>query len=307
MGRMFVTLLRIIRFAFQNIGRNLWLSLMTVSMLVLTLVSVNVLLVLNLVGQKALAYVEDRIEVSVYFNAGVPDDKVANAASYLRNLAQVKDVGVVTADEALTRFKDRHAADASILAALDEVGGNPFGQTLVVKAETADAFPFILTALENPQFAADIRDKDFSSYEAIIERIRSITERVRIAGIVLTGIFLAVALLIMFNMIRITIFIHREEIAIMKLVGAGNSFIRLPFLLQSLLLTGGSVLLVAAISYPAIAALEPHLNFYFEGETLGLFSYYTQNGLVIFGAQFLLLAFVNMISTGLAMRKYLKV
>lgn len=304
---MFVTSLRVIRFALQNIGRNLWLSLMTVSMLVLTLVSLNVLLVLNLVGQKALHYVEDRIEVSVYFNAGVSDEKVSNAASYLRNLAQVRDVGVVTSDEALERFKARHAADASILAALDEVGGNPFGQTLVVKAESAEAFPFILTALENPQFAADIRDKDFSSYQEIIGRIRGITDRVRIAGIVLTAIFLSVALLIMFNMIRITIFIHREEIAIMKLVGAGNSFIRLPFLLQSLLLTAFSVALVAAVSYPALAAMEPYLNFYFEGESVGLLSSYLQNGLFIFGAQFLLLALVNMISTGLAMRKYLKV
>jgi len=304
---MFISLIRIVKFALQNFWRNIWLSLITISMLVLTLLSVNVLLVLNLVGQKAISYVENRIEVSVYFNAGVSDEKVAAASEYVRSLSQVRDVQIITSDEALERFQARHAADEAILASLGEIGHNPFGPTLVIKALSVDAFPLILDGLENPQFRDDIRDKDFSSYEEIITRIRDTSDRIRWFGIGLSATFLLIAILIVFNTVRIAIFIHREEIGIMKLVGASNWFVRAPFLLESILYSAIAIGIVAAIMFPVVAILEPRFNIYFDGETTNLVKYFSDNGLMIFGVQFLVLSAINMFSTGLAMRKYLKV
>jgi len=302
-----ISFFRIITFALQNFWRNIWLSIITISMLVLTLLSVNVLLMLNLVGEKAIDYVEDRIEVSVYFNAGVTDEKISSAAAYVRGLAQVRDVQIITADEALERFRTRHAADDAILSSLEEIGKNPFGPTLVIKAQSVEAFPLILDGLENPQFRDDIRDKDFSSYEEIISRIRDTTDRVRWFGVGLSITFLLIAVLIVFNTVRIAIFIHREEIGIMKLVGASNWFIRAPFLLESILYSAIAVGIVAAIMFPVVAVLEPRFNLYFDGTTTDLVKYFADNGLVIFGTQFAILAFINMLSTGLAMRKYLRV
>ncbi len=299
--------LRVIKFAFQNIWRNVWLSVITVSMLVLTLVTVNVLLVLQLVTSKAIAFAEQRIEVSVYFNSDVPEDRVVSAASFLRGLAQVRDVETISSEEALERFRVRHAADETILASLGAVEGNPFGPTLVVKAFKASDFPVIIQALDNPQFRDDIREKDFSDYESIVARIRSTTERIQLFGAALALLFLIITVLIVFNTVRVTIFIHREEIGIMKLVGASDWFVRGPYLIESLVHSAAATGLVAAAVFPAVASLEPRFNAFFSGEPTGLLSYFESHGWQVFLVQFAVLCFITTISTVFAMRKYLKV
>ncbi len=302
-----ISTFRAIRFAFQNFWRNIWLSLITVSMLVLTLLTVNVLVVLRQLTTQAVAFAENRIEVSVYFYPSISEDRVRNAAGYLQGLPQVRDVQITTSDESLQRFKDRHAADEAVLQSLNAVEGNPFGPTLVIKAHTADDFPFILTALDNPQFRNDIREKDFSNYQDIIDRIRSATDRVQMFGLALSAFLLLVAVLIVFNTVRVGIFIHREEIGIMKLVGATNAFVRAPFLIEGILYAALAVAVVAAATYPAVAALDPKFSAFFGGEPVHLFDFYVRNGHWIFGGQFLSLTLINMAATGIAMRKYLKV
>lgn len=304
---MFASSFRSIKFAFQNFGRNFWLSFITVSMLVLTLVTVNLLLVLQIVAGKAVSFAEERIEVSVYFYPETTEDRIKSASGYLRGLPQVRDVETITADESLARFRDRHAADETILSAIDEVGGSPFGPTLVIKAKSAADFPMILDALDNPQFRNDIREKDFSSYEDIVNRIRATTERIQLFGIGLAAIFLIIAILIVFNTVRIALFIHREEIAIMKLVGATNAFVRSPFLIECFLYSLFAVGIVAGIVIPTVAVIEPGLTGFFGGESVGLLAYFQAHWHVIFGIQLVALTFINMTSTVLAMRKYLRV
>lgn len=302
-----ITALRAVKFAFQNFGRNFWLSLITVSMLVLTLLTVNVLVILQQVASKAISYAEERIEASVYFYPATTQERVTSAAAYLQGLPQVRDVEIITADEALERFRERHASDEAILQSLGEVGGNPFGPTLVVKAFGADDFPFILDALDNPQFRDDIREKDFSSFEDIIDRIRSTTDRIQLFGLVLSGIFLLISVLIVFNTVRIAIFIHREEIGIMKLVGATNAFVRAPFLIECVLYSLLAVAVVAAVVYPSVAVMDPKFSAFFGGESVGLLDFFARNWYWVFGGQFVILTLINMFATAIAMRKYLKV
>ncbi len=298
---------RVIKFAFQNIWRNIWLSVITVSMLVLTLVTVNVLLVLQLVTSKAIGFAEQRIEVSVYFNSVVEEDRVVSAASFLRGLAQVRDVETISADEALERFRIRHAADETILASLGAIEGNPFGPTLVVKAYQASDFPVIIEALDNPQFRDDIREKDFSDYESIVSRIRATTDRIQFFGALLAAMFLVITVLIVSNTVRVTIFIHREEIGIMKLVGASDWFVRGPYLIESLLHSGVATAIVAAMVYPGVASLEPRFNAFFSGEPTGLLAFFESHGWQVFLIEFVVLCFITTGSTLFAMRKYLKV
>lgn len=277
---------------------------MTISMLVLTLLTVNILLVINRAADQAIKFVENRIEVSVYFQNNADPKKITTAVEYLRSLAQVRDVEEISAEEALAKFRMRHENDPAIISSLEELGGNPFGPTLIIKAKQASDFETIIGALDNPQFRDVIRNKDFSNYQPIVEKIRHTTNNVRMAGLILSFVFFLIALLIIFNTVRIAIFIHREEISIMRLVGASNWFIRAPYLLETVLLSLLAVLIAIAIVYPALLFVEPYYKQYFE---MGLADYFEQNGIWIFGAQFLGLLFVTMLSTGLAMRKFLKV
>ncbi len=305
---MFTSASRALTFALRNFWRNFWLSLITVSMLTLTLLSVNVLLVLNHVTQKAVEAVEDRIEVSVYFKPEMSQDRLVSAAASLRLLSQVRDVEVVTAAQALDRFTRRHAGEDAILKSLEEVDRNPFGPSLVVKARSAADFPFILDALKNPQFQNDIREKDFGNYSQIIERIRSITDRARLFGMGIAVLFLLIAVMIVFNTVRIGMVIHREEIGIMKLVGATDRFVKSPFLIEAVLYSLLATMMVAALVLPSIAILEPKFDLFMGADhRTGLVQVFRQNGLSIFGGQFLSMALLNVIATSLAMRKHLRV
>ncbi|MBI4713630.1 ABC transporter permease [Candidatus Uhrbacteria bacterium] len=304
---MFISTYRVTKFAFQNFWRNFWLSLITITMLVLTLLTVNILIVLNFVTDQAIQTIEDRVEISVYFHSSTPQTSVDNAVSYLRSLSQVRDVQTISAQEALDQFIARHQQDEIILKSLDEIGANPFGPSLVIKAQTVSDFDFILEALENPEFRDYIREKDFSNYSDVVARIQNATDRIRTFGLALSIIFLLIAVLIVFNTVRMSLFIHREEIGIMKLVGASDRFVRAPFLLEMILLSLIAIVVTLLIAYPTVAILEPKFGFYFGGEPIGLVNYFEKNGLMIFGFEFVGLVLLTMFSTGMAMRKYLKV
>ena len=304
---MFVSSYRVTKFALQNFWRNFWLSLITLSMLLLTLFTINLLFVLNVVTDRAIALVEDRVELSVYFYDSTQETTLSSAVAYLRGLSQVRDVEIISADEAYQQFIQRHTDDAQIMASLQELGENPFGPTLVIKADQVGDFEMIIDALDNPQFRDSIREKDFSDYQSIVERIQSITDRIQVFVIILALVFLFIACLIVFNTVRIGIFIHRDEIAIMRLVGANNWFIKAPFLLEMVLVSFIAVGITIAMIYPALILIEPQVDVYFGSQSAGLFEYFTQNGLLIFGGEFLALVIITFVSTGMAMKKYLKV
>ena len=304
---MLVSSFRIGKFALQNIWRNFWLSVITVSMLVMTLLTINILLVLNVVTEQAIDFVEDRVEVSVYFEETTKDETIDEAVEYLRALSQVRDVETISAEEACEQFSERHANDEKIIQSLEELGDNPFGPTLIIKANTAADFDVILEALDNPRFADEIREEDFSDYESIIETIQTTTSRIQSFGLTLTAIFLLIAILIVFNTVRIGIFIHREEIGIMRLVGASNWFIKAPFLLEMILISLIATAIMAGIAFPILGILEPKFGLYFGTESAGIIDYFTNNALMIFGGQFAALVVITLFSTILAMRKYLRV
>lgn len=298
---------RIIRFATQHFWRNIWLSLITISMLMLTLFTVNVLLVLNQLTETAIASVEEKIDVSVYFKPDTSTEKVQHAVGYLKGLSQVRDVEIITSEEALILFQEQHANDQVVLSSLEEIGENPFGATLIIKAHAAEDFNFILEALNNPQFSEYIREKDFSNYTDIISRIQTITDRIKWLGVGLSLLFLCISILIIFNTVRMNVFMYREEIGIMKLVGATNWFVRGPFFLEAFYYSVIAILITSTTSLALIHVFEPQLSRYFTGVETGLFLYFIENSFLIFGAELLGIFLLALFSTAFAMRKYLRV
>lgn len=301
------TLLRILKFSFQSIWRNAWLSFVTLTIFLLTLLTINAVLFLNLLADGAISAIEDKVQVAVYFNPGTSEDIEGAVREYLLSLPQVKTVDSVTAEEALADFKERHASDPTILSALDEVGGNPFGNAVLISANDPDDFAFILEAVQKPEFAESIKQTNYTNYQAAIASITAMSDRVRVAGYALAGFFALVAILIIFNSIRVAVYVHRDEIGIMKLVGAHDWFVRAPFLVEALLLTtlatsviAGSVLLVAK-------KFNGPIMEYFGTADLNVWAYFTDNWLLVFGGQFLVLTVLALFTTAFAMRKHLRV
>lgn len=298
---------RLLKFAGQSILRNFWLSFVTTSVLLLTMLTVNMLIVMNVLADATINSIADKVQVEVYFIQGTSQDIQQSVHGYLAALPQVKDIAVIPAEVSLEAFKTLHADDPEILAALEEVDGNPIGDSLLISADQPDDFEFILTALDSsPEFAPYIKERNFADHKMVIERLSDFSNQVRWGGLGLAGFFALISVLIVFNTIRVAIYVHRDEIAVMKLVGAQDWFVRGPFLLEAVFYSAAATVIMAAICGFIFKFMEPQIRSFFAGVDVSLTTYYWENAILIFGAQFLAFAVLSMITTLFAMRKYLK-
>ncbi|MFA6446783.1 MAG: permease-like cell division protein FtsX [Patescibacteria group bacterium] len=297
---------RIISFAWKNFTRNAWIGLATVMVLVLALLSVNVLVAVNVMADSAIKTLESKIDISVYFKQDTPGAILDQARSYIASLPQTAAVEVVTAEDALKAFKERHKDDLSIMGALGELNQNPLGASMSIVAKNMEDYPFLIKALENPQFSFAIESQTYDDHAVAIERVREISQTVRYFGLILIAIFVLFSALIVYNSIRIAIYTQREEIGIMRLVGAGSSFVRLPLILDGVILALISLLIAGLIFYGLVAFVEPGARKFFDGNDPNLGSYFTKNFWQILLIEGGSLIVIVTISSWAAVGKYLK-
>ena len=304
---MFTAIFRLFKFALQNFFRNFWLSFVTITIFVLTLLTVNAVIFLNLMANATLESIEDKVEIAVYFTTDASEDIAKAAQGYLLGLPQVRNATYISAEDAIIDFRERHKDDPIILSSIDEVGGNPLGHAVIVSAHSPEDFPFILEAIETPEFSPYVRNKDYENYEDIILNIQSVNERIKIGGIIVAGFFGLIAIMIIFNTIRVAIYVHRDEIGIMKLVGANDWFIRGPFLLEAFFYSLIATAIIIGIVFLFLTTFETRIANFFGEVDISVFSYFFDNGLLIFGSQFAVLTVLSLLTTWFAMRNYLKV
>ncbi|MFA6603248.1 MAG: permease-like cell division protein FtsX [Patescibacteria group bacterium] len=302
----FVSLGRVIRFGAQNFTRNVWLAAATVSVLALTLVSINCLVVVNLLGKVAIDLVKSKIDVAVHFKPEIEEERVHTVRVSLLSLPEVKEVEYVSPAQSLERFSQLYKKDELIQKSLGEIGDNPFGSTLIVKAKALDGYPKIIKALDEPIFSTLIEEKDFDDREIMISRVEQVARRVETFGFGASLFFGLITLLIIFNTIRVSIYTHREEIRIMRLVGAADSFIRGPFYVEAILWSTLAMLAAAALIYPLLSLLQPFVQSFFGTTSVDLLGFYRVNYLRIFGSQYLAVVVMALVTTKLATGRYLR-
>ena len=249
---------------------------------------------------------ENKVDATITFKPETPEDVMLQAKSYLASLPQVRDVGYVAPAEVLKRFKERNARNAQILAGLEEVNGNPLGGQIIVKAIRPEDYPFLLQAVQGPLYEPFIQSQTYDDHRAAIANIQQASRTVRIIGAILVAIFSLFGILIAFNAIRIAIYTQREEIAIMRLVGASSSFIRGPFLLEGIWLAFISLGLTALVVWAGVRALEPMLSRFFDGGETGLQAFFFGQWQLVVGIESLaLIALVTLVSW-IAVGRYMK-
>ena len=224
---------QIIIFAWQSFWRNFWLSVVTITIIILAFISVNFLLVLNILTDNAIRVVKDKVDVSLYFDRETSESQVLETKTFLSALPEIEEIVYISQQQALEEFKQKHQADIDIIQSLNELQQNPLGATLIIKANGIEDYPIIIDVVNNSKYNNLIQDKSFDDNKLFIDRIKQVSDNVNRVGLATSGIFILISLLIVFNTIRVAIYTHREEIAVMKLVGATNWFIRSPFLLEA--------------------------------------------------------------------------
>ncbi len=298
---------RIFKNSWKHFGRNHWIALATIFVFMTALLSVNVLLGANVMLDRVVHVLEQKIDVTVTFLPGTPDAILNQGKFFLTSLPQTDNVRVVSADESLADFRERNAGNLEVLEALNELEENPLGGQLVIKAKKAEDYPFLLQAIQNPQYAPFIKSSSYDDHQIAITRIEEIGRNVRLVGSALVALFAFFGLITAFNAIRVAIYTHREEIAIMRLVGASSSYIRGPFVLEGLWMGALSVLLTAGIVLALVGPIESRISILFEGQSAGLKDFFETQWLLVFGLQMAVIsgltAFVSWIAAGRYIRR----
>jgi len=301
-----LSFLRVIKFSFQDIIRNIWLSIVTITILILALFSINMLLTVKLVSQNAVLAIKEKINISLYFKADASEAAILDVRQKVEVMPDVKGTTFISKNVALENFRTKNKNNPEILNALKELGKNPLSPSLVITPADFDNSEHLITVLKLLESDA-IESRDFSDNSVILERINFITARVNEIGMFLILIFMLTSLLVVYNAIRVAIYTHRQEIEIMRLVGASNSFIYMPYLFSAFIYALVSVFIIIISFYPFLTILQPYLEVFFTGYNVNILDYYVNNFGLIFGLQFLAVFGITILSSLLAARKYAKV
>ncbi|MFH1326008.1 MAG: permease-like cell division protein FtsX [Candidatus Falkowbacteria bacterium] len=302
-----LSLARILKFSFQDFFRNFWLSIITVTILILSLFTINFLIIIAVVSQTAVAAVEEKVDLSLYLLADTSEEDISLLKSELSRLDVIQEVEYISRAQALESFQQQHSDDKAVLESLRELEANPLNPSLIVRAKELGDYEKIINNLDNLNNQSIIESRNFDNHKSLLESLNSIKNRAQQIGILISLIFGAITLLVVFNAIRIAIYTHKKEIGIMKLVGASNSFIRTPFLAEAVLYALVGVIGVIVIFYPFLYLLQPYLGAFFDPGSLDLITYFNSNFIKIFGIQFLLAAGINVIASSFAVSRYLKI
>lgn len=299
-----LSIIRVLKFSFQDFFRNFWLTLVTITILVLSLFSINFLIVIGVISQTAIASVENKIDLSLYLKSEAAEADISALKGEIERRPGVERVRYISKAEALALFQERHEDNAAIQDALREVGGNPLSPSLVVEARELADYERLIEALPTLSKNDIIESRDFDDHRALLTTMNTITDRVHQTGVIVSIIFIAITVMVVFNAVRIAIYTHKKEIRIMKLVGASNWFIKAPFLTEAVLYSLVGVALAAALFYPFLQLLQPYLGTFFSAGEFDLVAYFNQNFLLIFGSQFAAAAVINVVASWLAVGKY---
>lgn len=297
---------RIIKFSLQDIIRNGWLSVVTITILFLSLFSINTLTTVRFVSDSAVIAVKEKVDISLYLKPESPERDILELRSFLLDNEKISSVKYVSREAALADFREKYHNNQDVLSALKEINQNPLSPILIISPASLEESSLLinqLKVLDSPI----IESRDFSDNSLILSRIENITKRVNDVGLFIIFVFAFTSLLVVYNAIRVTIYTHRQEIEIMRLVGASNFFIYMPYIISSFVYAIFSILLIIASFLPLLTLLQPYLEVFFAGYNVNVLLYYLDNFLLIFGLQFLVVLLLNIFASLVAVRRYSRI
>ena len=301
---LFTHLRRVAKAGIVSYKRNGWLSAATIMVMVLMLFVLGNLVFTGALASVILSSFESKVDISVYFVPDAPEPAITVIKDELQTLPDVRDITYISRDEALEIFRARHKGNQLINAALEEIGENPLQASLNIRASDPSRYAAISEFLLQKNYK-EVDKINYFENQQVIERMGAIFRTVRGSGTFL-AIFLAfIAVLVTFNTIRLAIYTMREEIGIMRLVGASKWFIRGPFIVSGILYGGTAALITLMVFFPMIWLIAPRLSVLVP--EFDIFQYFLNNlitfSLLMFGGGI----FVGVVSSMIAIRRYLHI
>lgn len=300
-----LTITRTLKSGFQNFWRNGSLTVAAVSILTLALLIISVIIILSISANLGLKYVQDKIDIRVYFKSGIEESRIMAFRSEVQKYSEVKSAEYISKNKALDDFKENNKNKPEILKAVEAVEENPLLASVNIKASDPEQYETIAKSVENSSYQEDIASINYQQYRLVIDRFNATIKTIRKTGVFLFILFSIIAVLITFNVIRMTIFNHGTEIEIMRLVGASNNFIRLPFVFEGIIYGIFAAIIAMLLLLPIVKIATPYVvgSAYvnvIQSDFTGYFA-------LIFVIQLILGILLGTVSSLMAIRRYLKI
>lgn len=307
---------------FVNFWRNGWVSLATVLIMVVTLFVFGSLFFSNVILTSSLEKLADKVDINVYFKVTAGENDITDLKSSLEKLSEVKKITYISRDQALKNFQEKHNENALITQSLYELGDNPLGASLNINAKDPNQYESISKFLESQNYESIIDKVNYHENKKVIDALNSMIKSSRTSGFTSTIVLGIIAILVAFNTIRLAIYTSKDEISIMRLVGATNAYIRGPFVVEGVihgilaavitmvvfwlpLSLGRDNIVLLFLPFSPIPEVSGVSTSEFYGGP-DLFHYYISNFFVIFLLLLLLGVVLGVISSLIATRRYLK-
>ncbi len=301
---MFTVLSRIVNYGFVNFWRNGWPSAATVAIMVLALLVFFWLIVFNVTTERAVMSIQDKIDISVYFKSDTPEDEILNIKQSIASLSEVKSVEYISKDQALQKFREDHKDDPIIIEAANELQENPLVASLNIKAKEPSQYGLIAEYLAGPNLMQWIDNLSYAKNQEVIDRLVNIINTVNRGGFVLTMVLALIAGLVVFNTVRLAIYSSRDEISIMRAVGASNALVRGPFMVEGIIAGVLAAILSVIIALPTAYVVAPYVGALIPGFNVFQYCYTNLGQLLLYQLAFGL--GVGVVSSFVAVRRYLR-
>jgi len=301
------TIKRIIKSGYVNFKRSGLVSWAAVLVVTITLSVITSILLLQAALYSSLEQIKDKVDVTIYFTTNAPEDRIMTLKSSIEKLPEVAVVTYTSAEEALSLFRERHKNDYPTIQALDEINENPLGAYLNVKAKEVSQYESIANFMKSDNAlvlgTAPIIDKvNYHQNKLVIDRLTGIISGAQTVGLILTFFLIIVSIIITFNTIRLTIFISKEEIGVMRLVGASKARVQGPFMVEGAIYGIVATFVTILIFVPVSWWLGNNMTDFFG---INLFTYFISNLFQIFAIVAASGIILGIISSFLAIRRYL--
>ena len=304
---------RIIKYGTSGFVRNIWLSSAATVVMAITLIILFVTVVASVVLTNTAEMMRDKIDITIYLKPNTSEEVLEQLETIIRRDDNIKEVDLSTSEQEYEKFLSENADSQDIINVLDddmrELMISKMQATMRIKVYDVDNLDSIKEIVENDKiFQANIDDEMAPTYDVNQIEIATITSWARIArtgGMILAVVFLVISVLIIFSTIRMAIFSRREEIYMMKLVGADKRFIRGPFLVEAEICGVVAGIVAATASYFGFTLLAPKLTGYGINVD-AITSMLETNRLILVYAVFVAIGvIIGRVSARLAISKYL--
>jgi len=296
---------RVLTSGWLNFKRGGLISAATILVMTLTLIVIQGLVFFTVIADTLLNQVADKVDISVYFKTDAEEEEILNIKKEASKLSEVEQVEYVSREAALLTFKEKYKDNELLNQALEELGNNPLEASLNVRARDPRQYASVAKFFEAERFKEVVSKVNYSENQKIIDRLASIIAGVRRIGLGITLVLVVISVLVAFNTVRLAIYNAREEIGIMKLVGATNWFVRGPFVIEGILHGSIAGMLTILLFVPATAWMGPKFENFFGG--VNMFSYLSGNFFETLGILVGTGVFLGVISSLIAVRRHLRV